>query len=98
MALWLEQRSADFETRFGALLAAKRESSPDVNESVAAIINRVRRDKDAGLIDLTLHFDRVDLRKIGMRVSQAEIAEAPAPVHAQPLPPLQPPPHPPPHP
>src|SRR5262245_6645909 len=85
MALWLEQRAADFETRFGALLAAKRESSPDVNESVAAIINRVRRDKDAGLIDLTLHFDRVDLRKIGMRVSQAEIAEARAGVDAKTL-------------
>ena len=76
MALWLEQRAADFETRFGALLAAKRESSADVNDAVAAIIDRVRRDKDAGLIDLTLRYDRVDLRKIGMRVTPAEIAEA----------------------
>ena len=75
MALWLEQRASDFETRFGALLAAKRESA-DVNDAVAAIIDRVRRDKDAGLIDLTLRYDRVDLRKIGMRVTSVEIAEA----------------------
>src|SRR6478736_6189884 len=43
MALWLEQRAADFETRFGALLAAKRESSADVNEAVAAILDHHRR-------------------------------------------------------
>src|SRR6476659_1379601 len=85
MALWLEQRTADFETRFGALLAAKRESSADVNDAVAAIIDRVRRDKDAALIDLTLRYDRVDLRKIGMRVSPAEIAEAQAGVAAKTL-------------
>ena len=85
MALWLEQRAADFETRFGALLAAKRESSADVNDAVAAIIDRVRRDKDAGLIDLTLRYDRVDLRKIGMRVTPAEIAEARAGVDAKTL-------------
>src|SRR6476620_2250079 len=85
MALWLEQRAADFETRFGALLAAKRESSADVNDAVAAIIDRVRRDKDAGLIDLTLRYDRVDLRKIGMRVTPGEIAEARAGVDAKTL-------------
>jgi len=77
MALWLEQ-TADFETRFGELLAAKREVSEDVNQSVTAIIERVRRDKDAGLIDLTLRYDRVDLRDIGMRVTPAEVKAAKA--------------------
>ena len=76
MALWLEERAADFESRFGALLAAKRESAADVNQAVAEIVERVRRDKDEGLIDLTLRYDRVDLRKIGMRVTAAEIAAA----------------------
>jgi len=85
MALWLEQRAADFETRFGALLAAKRESAADVNEAVAAIIERVRREKDAGLIELTLRYDRVDLRKIGMRVTPAEVANARATVDAKTL-------------
>jgi histidinol dehydrogenase len=76
MALWLEQRTADFETQFSQLLAAKREVSEDVNVAVAAIIARVRSDKDAGLIDLTLRYDRVDLRTLGMRVPAEEIAKA----------------------
>ena len=63
MALWLEERAADFESRFGALLAAKREIAADVDQAVAEIIERVRRDKDAALIDLTLRFDRVDLAR-----------------------------------
>jgi histidinol dehydrogenase len=78
MALWLEERAADFETRFGALLSAKREASEDVNQAVAAIIERVRSDKDAGLVDLTLRYDRVDLRGMGMRVTAAEIEAAKA--------------------
>ena len=85
MALWLEQRTADFETRFGALLAVKRESAADLHEAVAAIIERVRREKDAGLIELTLRYDRVDLRKIGMRVTPAEVADARAAVDAKTL-------------
>ena len=85
MALWLEERAADFESRFGALLAAKRESAADVNQAVAEIVERVRRDKDEALIDLTLRYDRVDLRKLGMRVTQAEIAAARASVDAKTL-------------
>ena len=85
MALWLEESAADFESRFGALLAAKRESAADVNQAVAEIVERVRRDKDEGLIDLTLRYDRVDLRKVGMRVTQAEIAAARTSVDAKTL-------------
>ena len=85
MVLWLERRAADFEARFGELLAAKRESSADVNAAVAAIIAQVRREQDAGLIDLTLRYDRVDLRKIGLRVSAEEIAAARASVDAKTL-------------
>ena len=85
MALWLEERAADFESRFGALLAAKREFAADVNQAVAEIVERVRRDKDEALIDLTLRYDRVDLRKLGMRVTQAEIAAARTSVDAKTL-------------
>ena len=85
MALWLEERAADFESRFGALLAAKRESAADVNQAVAEIVELVRRDKDEALIDLTLRYDRVDLRKLGMRVTQAEIAAARGSVDAKTL-------------
>jgi histidinol dehydrogenase len=85
MALWLERRAADFEARFGELLAAKREASADVDAAVAAIIAQVRREQDAALIDLTLRYDRVDLRESGLRVSAAEIAEARASVDAKTL-------------
>lgn len=76
MVLWLKKSAADFEDHFAELLAAKRESSEDVNQVVAAIIARVRNEKDAGLIELTERFDRVDLRKTGIRVSASDIAEA----------------------
>ncbi len=58
------------------MLGAKRESAEDVNQAVAAIIARIRSEKDAALIDLTLRFDHVDLRNIGIRVSAADIAAA----------------------
>ena len=85
MVLWLERSAVNFEGRFGELLAAKRESSADVNEAVAAIIAKVRREQDAALIELTLRYDRVDLRDIGLRVSAAEIAQARASVDAKTL-------------
>ncbi|MGC2410855.1 MAG: histidinol dehydrogenase [Methyloceanibacter sp.] len=85
MALWLERRAADFETRFGELLAAKRGNSEDVNAAVAAIIARVRSERDAGLIDLTLRYDRADLRKVSLRISAEEIAQARAAVDAKTL-------------
>jgi histidinol dehydrogenase len=85
MVLWLEQRGADFESRFGALLAAKRESATDVNQAVAEIVECVRRDKDAGLIELTLRYDHADLRKIGLRVAPEEVARARAGVDAKTL-------------
>ena len=38
MAMALDMHSADFEWSFSALLAAKRESSADVDAAVASII------------------------------------------------------------
>src|ERR1051325_1737566 len=76
MALWLRSSGADFEDRFKALLALKREQSADVNDKVATIIARVREDGDAGLIDLTKSYDAVDLRIAGIRIAAAELAAA----------------------
>src|SRR4051794_5270165 len=76
MALWLERRAADFDDRFAALLVAKREASEDVNAAVAGIIARVRCEQNAGLIDLTPRYDRLDLRQAGLCVRPEEIAEA----------------------
>jgi len=76
MVLRLESSAADFESRFTELLGAKRESAVDVDADVAAIIARVRKEGDAALIDLTLRFDRLDLRDTGIRVRPEEIAAA----------------------
>ena len=62
MAMALDMQSADFEQRFAALLAAKRESSADVDAAVAAIIADVRgRGDERGKAPLEirrLHIER----------------------------------------
>jgi len=89
MAVWLNTADADFEDRFKALLAAKRESSADVNDTVAAIIARVRAERDSALIELTRTYDGLDLAKVGIKITAAEIAAARAKVDATTLAALQ---------
>ena len=76
MAIILDASAADFEPRFRALLAAKRESAADVDAAVAVIIADVRARGDAALIEHTRRFDRVDLSKTGFRVAEKEIEAA----------------------
>jgi histidinol dehydrogenase len=80
MAVWLKTADPDFEDRFAALLAEKREQAADVNDQVAAIVARVRAEGDAALYDLTLRFDGLDLHEAGLRVSESEIEAADAKV------------------
>jgi len=76
MPLRLDSQSADFPAQFAAFLGVKREAAADVEAAVRAIIAEVREGGDRALIDLTLKFDRVDLGKIGLRVTAAEIEAA----------------------
>ncbi len=76
MAIWLEQRAADFEAQFKAFLTTKREVSADVNAVVHDIIEDVRARGDAALADYTLRFEKVDLNTVGLRVTEAEIDAA----------------------
>ena len=76
MAIFLDAGAPDFEQRFVALLSAKRESSDDVDQAVAAIIADVRARGDAALADYSLRFDRVDLARQSLRVSAGEIDAA----------------------
>jgi histidinol dehydrogenase len=85
MALWLKSGDADFEDRFKALLALKREQSADVNDKVASIIARVREEGDAALIDLTKTYDGVDLSLAGIRITPAELTAARSLVNAKTL-------------
>lgn len=76
MPLRLDSQSADFPERFRAFLAVKREAAADVEQAVRGIIAEVQARGDQALIALTAKFDRVDLGKIGLRVSAAEIEAA----------------------
>ncbi|MET4128591.1 histidinol dehydrogenase [Roseovarius sp. MBR-6] len=73
MPVTLDASQPDFEARFIALLSAKREDSPDVDDTVAAIIADVRARGDAAVIELTETFDRLTLTPGTLRFSEAEI-------------------------
>ena len=83
MPQFLDARDADFEARFRALLGAKREDSPDVDDAVAAIIADVRARGDAALIDLTARFDRLTLTADRLRISSEDVDAACAEVGAE---------------
>jgi len=72
----LHTGEADFADRFTALVEARRESSTDVAQGVAAIIARVRADGEAGIAALTATFDRHDLDATGWRIDAADCAAA----------------------
>ncbi|MFB2553392.1 histidinol dehydrogenase [Ensifer soli] len=80
MALRLNTASDDFETRFTAFLTTKREVSDDVETTVRAIIDDVRRRGDAALADHSARFDGVDFAATPMRVGADEIDAAVAAV------------------
>ncbi|MCR9114356.1 MAG: histidinol dehydrogenase [Rhodobacteraceae bacterium] len=73
MPVHLNIADPDFEFRFAALLGAKREEAPDVDEAVAGIIADVRARGDAALVELTAKFDRLQVTPETLRFSEAEI-------------------------
>jgi histidinol dehydrogenase len=85
MTLRLNTADSDFEDRFKALLAIKREQAVDVNDAVAAIIAKVRAEGDAALVELTERFDGLDLRTAGIKVGAAEIEAARSKIDAKTL-------------
>jgi histidinol dehydrogenase len=78
MPIRLDSKSADFSTRFAAFLAAKREPAEDVASVVRAILADVRERGDNAVKQLTKELDRVDLDRVGMRISADEINQADA--------------------
>ena len=83
MPQFLSTADAGFAEQFAALLAAKREDSPDVDAVVAQIIADVRARGDAAVLDLTARFDRLTLTADDMRFSTREIDDACAQVSAE---------------
>lgn len=76
MPLRLDRSSADFDQRFQAFLAAKREVSADVEAAARTIVDDVAKRGDAALLEATAKFDRLTLDASGLRVSAAEIEAA----------------------
>ena len=72
----LDKNSADFDQRFAAFLAAKREASADVERATRAIVDDVAARGDAALIEATKKFDRLDIDAKGLRVTAAEVVAA----------------------
>jgi histidinol dehydrogenase len=72
----LNAADASFEADFSELLAAKREVSVDVNDTVAAILAEVRARGDAAVIEYTERFDRMKLTPETMRFTATEIGAA----------------------
>ncbi|MCK4868648.1 MAG: histidinol dehydrogenase, partial [Alphaproteobacteria bacterium] len=72
----LNAADAGFEAEFRGLLAAKREVSVDVNDTVATILAEVRQRGDEAVIEYTERFDRVKLTPETMRFTATEIEAA----------------------
>jgi histidinol dehydrogenase len=76
MPIRLDSRAADFTASFRAFLAAKREAMADVEAAVRSIIADVAVRGDEALVHYSRRFDRVDLKKLGLKVTVDEINAA----------------------
>jgi histidinol dehydrogenase len=85
MVTRLDASAPGFGKDFSRLLSLKRESAPEVDDAVRAIIARVRAGGDEALCEYTARFDRFDPREKGLRVSAAEIDAASASVSSEAL-------------
>ena len=76
MAARLSHSDQDFEARFTALLAVKREVAEDVEAAARAIVRDVQARGDAALIEHTAKLDRLALTPETLRIGSAEIDAA----------------------
>jgi histidinol dehydrogenase len=72
----LSTMAPDFSLAFQRLLTRGEDVASSVETQVRAIIQRVRREGDEALLDLTRQFDGVSFTPEGLRVSATEIAAA----------------------
>ncbi len=73
MPVFLNTKDADFDASFTAFLSNKRETTVEVDDTVAAIITDVRTRGDAAVIDLTAKFDHFALTAETLAFTPAEI-------------------------
>jgi len=78
--LRLDASAPGFEKDFSAFLGRNRDTDENVDRVVAEIVADVRLRGDAALIHYTRKFDRFDTDAAGLRIGEAERAEAAAKV------------------
>ena len=78
--LRLDASAPGFEKDFSAFLGRNRDTDENVDRVVAEIVADVRARGDAALIDYTKKFDRFESDAAGLRIGEAERAEAAAKV------------------
>lgn len=76
MPLLLNWNDAEFDTKFNALIAEKKENSHDVNAVVADILQQVKTRGDAALVEYCAKFDRLDIQPEQFLISQERIDAA----------------------
>ena len=76
MPLKLCATDKDYAEKWDQLLNKERAEATDVADVVSKIIEDVRHNGDAALIELTKKFDSIDLTEKGFRVSLEEIRDA----------------------
>jgi histidinol dehydrogenase len=76
MPVRLDSSSADFNQRFNAFLAMKREVAADIEAATRAIVDDVAARGDTALLEATRKFDRLELDAAGLAVKPAEIDAA----------------------
>ena len=76
MPVFLDSASADFEASFVGFLDQNRESDAQVDADVRAILERVAKEGDKAVLELTSRFDRLDLTAETLAFSKAEIDAA----------------------
>jgi histidinol dehydrogenase len=76
MVLKLKTSEVGFAEKFAKLLTMKRESSVDVNATVAEIVSDVQARGDAAVIDYTAKFDGFDIDAQGLAITTEEMEKA----------------------
>ncbi len=76
-------RGEEIESFLSSLQQNRESTSEQIDTAVAEILQRVRREGDGALFELTARFDGVDLRDVGLRVDRAELEELAGTVPAE---------------
>ena len=75
MTLIIDIKHPEFDTIFRNFLVVKRETLANVDGTVEAIIEQVRRDGDGALVELTKKFDRHNIGSNQLCFTETERAE-----------------------